>query len=84
MTLDEQAKAVETKNDLVALLIALAADYRENPDALQSTDLPSFLRAMAAWAQDMDGYYRNAGQDLSKRSVWGLAADLLMAGRVYE
>jgi hypothetical protein len=84
MTLPEQAHRVETRDDLVALIVVLVADLKANPDAWDNKDLPSFMEAIAGWVEDMDGYYRNTGQDFSKLSVWRVIADLLMAARIYE
>jgi hypothetical protein len=84
MTLDEQARTVRTREDLVALLNALVADLSANPDHWENGELPAYLAAMAAWISAMDGYYRNTGQDPSARGSWGTFADILMASRVYE
>jgi hypothetical protein len=84
MTLAEQARTVQTREDLVAFVLALSADLKANPEAWENADLASFLGAMAAWVQDMDGYYKNTGQNLSEQSIWKVVADMLMAARIYE
>ena len=33
------------------------------PEEWENRDLPSYLEAIAAWVDDMDGYYRNLGED---------------------
>jgi hypothetical protein len=65
MTLAEQARAVESREDLVAFIGRLRDDLGRNPGDWENGDLPSFLEAMAAWTADMLGYYRNTGQVLS-------------------
>ena len=56
MTLAEQAATVQTRQDLVVFVAALAADLKAHPDAWANSDSASFLTAMAAWIDDMDGY----------------------------
>lgn len=84
MTLAERARAVRTREDLVAFVEALAADYGNNQATWTNTDLASFLAAMSAWSEDMEGFYENSGEDLASLSPWRVLADVLMAARVYE
>ena len=84
MTLPEQARAVKTREDLVAFLAALRADFARNPRTWTNADLASFLEAMAAWSEDMDGYYAGTGEDMARVPPWRVLADILMAARVYE
>jgi hypothetical protein len=84
MTLAERARSVRTREDLVAFVEALAADYGTNQSTWTNTDLASFLAAMLAWSEDMDGFYENAGEDLASLPPWRVLADILMAARVYE
>ena len=58
-----------------------------SPRALASyrvTFLASFLAAMSAWSEDMEGFYENSGEDLASLPPWRVLADILMAARVYE
>jgi len=84
MTLDERARAVRTREDLIAFLECLSADYAANGATWDNADLASFLVAMAAWAADMDGWYNNHGEELATVAPWRVLADILMAARVYE
>jgi hypothetical protein len=84
VTLAERARAVRTREDLVAFIEALSGDYTDNSSTWSNKDLGAFLGAMSAWAEDMEGYYANSGEDVALRSPWGVLADLLMAARVYE
>ena len=65
MTIEERARSVESREELVAFLEALHADYEANPGMWTNVDLKSFLQAMAAWSQDMGGFYENTGADVS-------------------
>jgi hypothetical protein len=84
MTLAERARAVRTREDLVAFVEALAADYGTNRATWTNTDLASFLAAMSAWSADMEGFYENSGEALASLPPWRVLADILMAARVYE
>jgi len=58
MTLAERCRAVRTREDLIAFVAALAADYETNGSAWTNTDLASFFAAMSAWSEDMAGSMR--------------------------
>lgn len=83
-TIAEEADAVTSRDDLVELLRRLKSDLESKPDGWANADLPSFLEAMAAWIDDMDGYYANQGQPIPTTPSWRTVADILMAGRCYE
>lgn len=84
MTLGERARAVQSRDDLVSFLTELKADLDANRGEWTNADLGSFLEAMAAWIQDIEGYFQNTGQKLSDLSPWKLLADVLIAARSYE
>ncbi len=84
MTLAEQAISVRSRKDLAEFILALAADLKTNREQWEHSDLSSFLAAMAAWVEDMNGYYENRGQDSSLQPIWGVITDMLMAARTYE
>ncbi len=84
MTLAERAKSVQTRDDLAAFVAELKADFDAHRNDWTNAELKSFLEAMAAWIQDMDGYYRNTGQKMSDLPPWRILADILIAARMYE
>jgi hypothetical protein len=84
MTLAEQARAVSSREDLIAFLEAFNGEFAANRGTWTNTDLASFLEAMAAWSEDMDGFYANGGEDLATLPPWRVLADILMAARNYE
>jgi hypothetical protein len=75
---------VHSREDLAQFVRALAKELRERPEAWQNPDLDSFLEAMSAWIEDMDGYYRNRGESVPSRPEWRTLAEILAAARVYE
>ena len=84
MNLAERARAVRTREELIAFVKALVVDYRSNREAWANPDIESFLAAMAAWAEDMDGFYRESEEDPLALPPWRVVADMLMAARIYE
>jgi hypothetical protein len=84
VTLIESAHEVATREDLVAFLKALNADFAANRGAWGNARLETFLEAMAAWSEDMDGYYESRGESLVTLPAWRVLADILVAARVYE
>lgn len=75
---------VGSRDGLAKLASALAQDLKDNPDEWENGDLGSFLEAIAAWVEDMDGYHENTNQPLPADASWGVFAAILMAARVYE
>jgi hypothetical protein len=73
-----------SKKDFVSFVYKLSQDFDQNPDAWQNKDLGSFLEALAAWVDDMEGYYLNQGQQVPDKPDWQMIADMFMAAKIYE
>jgi len=73
-----------SREDLAVLVRGFADDSRRNPDEWENRDLPSYLEAMAAWIEDMDGYYRNRGEVAPDQPTWKTLGQILRAAKVYE
>jgi hypothetical protein len=84
MTLVEQALSVRTREEFVGFLVAVSNDLKAHPGHWTNNDLAAFLEAMAAWGEDMAGYYANRGEDVSNVSPWRIMTDLIVAARTYE
>jgi hypothetical protein len=84
VNLDEAVQHLQSREDFVAFVRALAAHLQKNPDLWANRDLPAFLDAMAAWVEDMDGYYRNRGESVPDQPRWQTVGQILLAARVYE
>jgi hypothetical protein len=84
MELLEQVKHMKTREDFVAFLHSLVRDFRERPEQWENTSLEAYLEAMAAWVQDMDGYYRKCGERVPKHLTWKNLGEMLLAARIYE
>ncbi|MGH8071837.1 MAG: DUF7660 family protein [Candidatus Entotheonellia bacterium] len=84
MDLREQAEKIQTREDLVLFVHHLIRDLRTSPEQWENTSLEAYLAAIAAWVQDMDGYYRNRGEAAPHHPTWKHVGEILLAARVYE
>jgi hypothetical protein len=84
MNLSEKTAPVETREDLATFIRRLRQDLMENPEAWENAKLPDFLEALAAWTEDMDGYFRNTGEETPEQPDWQLVGIMLLAARDYE
>ena len=80
---DGSATSDFSRDDFIAAVHEMRSDQLHNPAAWENHDLPSFLAAIAAWTEDMDGYYANIGQPVPD-NPWQLMADILRAAKCYE
>lgn len=84
MTLAEQNDSIRSREDFVAFVKALRKDLRDNPASWENATLDCYIGALGAWVEDMDGYYINQGKPVPQQPDWKVAADMLMAARIYE
>jgi hypothetical protein len=81
---EEQVQEVTTREDFVAFARSLGKSLEAEPNGWINQDLASFLDALAAWSEDMDGYYLNRGEPIPQQPTWITVADMLAAAAVYE
>jgi hypothetical protein len=84
MTLSEQSLTIRSRKDLAAFVLSLRKDFQDGGHAWENNTLDLFLGALAAWVDDMEGYYRNRGEAVPDCPDWKTMADMLMAARSYE
>lgn len=84
MTLAEHNDSIRSREDFVAFVKALSKDLHNNPASWENASLERFLEALGAWVEDMDGYYINQGKPVPQQPDWKVAADMLMAAKMYE
>jgi hypothetical protein len=84
ISLEDRAAAIRSREEFVAFVRALVSRFREVPGEWENNELPSYLDALAAWVEDMDGYYKNRGEALPDPPGWNTLAQMLLAARVYE
>jgi hypothetical protein len=75
---------VNSRERLARFIVALHADLVADPQSWQNVNLESFLEAMSGWVEDMEGYYRNAGEPFDGTLSWSMVAQILLAAKSYE
>jgi hypothetical protein len=74
-----------TRQDFVNFVKDLADDFHLNKDKWENKDLQSFLAGLASYAEDLDGFYMNSGQEVKADTPsWKTFADIFMGARLYE
>jgi hypothetical protein len=76
--------SVADRHSLAHFVRGLVEDLNEHPERWENADLGDYLEAMAAWLEDMDGYYANKGRSTPETPSWTLIAEILSAAKVYE
>lgn len=84
MNASELATRVNTREDFVAFVGVLVSELRSDPDAWENNRLDAYLAAMAAWTEDMEGYFVNRGGEVPREPTWQLLATILMGATMYE
>jgi hypothetical protein len=82
--LNDQLPHLHSREDLAALVRGLADEFRRKPEEWENQDLSSYLEAMAAWVDDIDGYFRNRGEAVPVQPTWKTLGQILLAAKVYE
>ena len=82
--LNELVQQIHSRADFISLLRALQSHLQQRPEEWENRDLASFLNAMAAWVEDMDGYYQNRSECVPDQPTWRTLGQILLAARVYE
>lgn len=84
MNINDVIENIKTREDFVAFIYEFIKDYKENPETWENNNIESFLEAMAAVVEDMDGYYINQGLPVPNTPDWKVMAEILMAATLYE
>jgi hypothetical protein len=80
----DQLEKIRTREDLIVFLQELHQDHRDNPQARENNTLERFLEALAAWTQDMGGFYLNQKKPVPEHPEWKTFAHMLWAATMYE
>lgn len=81
----ERAEQIATKDEFVAFAESLLNNLQRHPTEWENDTLESFLKALAGFAKNSEGYYANIGLAVnSTQPSWRNFADCLLAARVYE
>jgi len=82
--LHEKLETIREKEDLVAFIDSLIADYESNVSEWENADLLSFLQAMSAWVGSMEYAYKNTGREFPANPTWDMFGRILYAAKIYE
>ena len=75
---------IQSREEFIAFVRDLSKDFRDNNVTWENDTLERYLDALAAWTEDMDGYYGNRGEVAPVGINWKFIAQLLLAAKVYE
>ena len=84
MSESEDIRKIKTKKDFVIFVRELSEDFFNNKESWQNKDVGTFLEALAAWTDDMEGYYLNQGFPMPEKPEWEMIANMLNAAKFYE
>ncbi|HZU30489.1 MAG TPA: hypothetical protein VFB79_05205 [Candidatus Angelobacter sp.] len=82
--MDKHIDSIKTHKDLAQFVSDMVKEYRQDPDAWENNTLESFLEALSACIESMDGYYKNFNLPFPSKPDWKVFAFLLSAAQVYE
>jgi len=82
--LTEIRQKIQSKDDLVSFILILIKFLKEYPEDWENITLESYLDALAAWINDMDGYFHNIGEPVPQQPDWELIGRSLMNASNYE
>ena len=82
--MNAQVDSIQQRDVSVEFVRALRTSLKREPDSWENGDLPSYLDALAAWVEDMEGYYLNRGEAVPEQPTWRTLGQVLLAARVYE
>ena len=76
---------VTSRQDFIYFLHQLLQDLQEHPEEWANPDLPDFLEALSLYAEDVQQYYHNTGQDMNAdQASWSVFADIIKGAHTYE
>lgn len=73
---------INTRKDFTAFVKELHSDLKANPNQWENTTLETFLEALSAYAEDIQGYYDN--RQPANEASWQTFADMLRGASGYE
>ena len=78
------AERIGSREEFAVFVRALTENLRAHPSEWENATLPEFLEALAAWVEDLPGYFHNRGLAVPEPPDWRTFALVLSAARIYE
>ena len=77
-------ETVRSEEEFVDFVELLVEDLKNNPEGWGHNKLELYLKAMASWIEDMDGFYLHNDLPIPENVDWKVFANILMAATMYE
>lgn len=76
---------VSDRATFIQFLNVMLRDLKTHPEKWENNNLESFLEALSAYAEDIQGYYDNIQQSINaEEASWQVFADMLKGAVMYE
>ena len=76
---------VKSREDFVKFLSLLQKDFLQNPENWENNRLDTFLEALSAYADEIQGVYDNASENVNAdKPSWQTFADIFKGAMIYE
>jgi hypothetical protein len=76
---------VKSRREFIDFIDSMRTDLLKNSDNWENKKLDDFLEAIARYAEDIQGYYDNTGQNINAdKPDWQTFADILKGATIYE
>ncbi len=83
--MDDGTINIKDKKTFIEFVSKLHAEYKSNGKEWSVNTIDGFIENIAAYAEDIDGYYKNMGFEASpKTPTWRIFAQILKGATVYE
>lgn len=80
-----ETATINSRQEFIVFLNQLRTDYRKNGKDWENQNLGDFIEALAAYAADIPGYYRNMSIPVNADTAsWRVFADILRGATIYE
>ncbi|MDR2967719.1 MAG: hypothetical protein LBU74_07205 [Methanobacteriaceae archaeon] len=84
MDVYDRINSIKSKKEFIDFLDLLSKDKHGNEDEWENTTIEDYLASIAAWIEDMEGYYINNNLPLPETKNWSFIATLFYVGKIYE
>jgi hypothetical protein len=76
---------IQTRDEFIKFLRGLCRSLKGSPGLWQNKTVDQYLHGILGFVEDAEGYYSRTETDINVIGPqWGIFADILLAGRVYE
>lgn len=80
----ERVKLIKNRDEFIEFVKDLARYLEVHPCDQSELNVKPYLYSIAAWANDMDGYYQNHGEKPPIEPTWRTMGEVLLAALYYE